>query len=399
MSEYSRVSQAINTLRSKVNGLYVPKSQSEMIPDSIQHQIISIPSSSAPSFGGSAIIDIKQNGTILHDLSLALTLSPCTGTTGGTLPNLSTGFLLIDRIEFRMGNGNIFYTVFGLEQFLIHQIMESDSVRTKLNNSVGNYNSAANRNSLFVNSGTYYIHLKSVLDVIRPMLFNDQNSIQLNVVFRNLNQCYNANGATGSVVCNMISLSALCQISRLDQSTLSFRTQEISRFPYQNLFLDLRPASFIVPTGVTQSSSVLSQVTGNVVYLMFVVKPTSASITSTTFTQLRSFSISDSTGTSITTGQNVPDGLAKNLQALWSRSSYGCDNEAGSHFYAWSFSANPIDALKHGVDSGSFKFNGTQSLNLVFNTTTAETFTVDLFCYVESVCEQTLSGFRKIAIA
>ena len=404
--EPSRVSSAITSNRSKVNGLYVPEYQSKMLPDSIRHELMVTPSSSAPAFGGVCILDFKEKNVVLHNLALNFNVSAVSGTTGGTLPNLNPCFFWVDRVEINI-NGTIMQTIFGLEQFLLHQILSRDEERLNRNLSCGHYSSNANRNALFTGaSNNYYLNLKSCLDVVRPAILTAGHDIQFKVYFNSLASVYNANSATGTPVCTFNSCSLVSNVSRLDQNTQSYKLQEMSKIPLQTLFHETRVGTYVVQSGITSTSLVLSQIAGNVAYIMFVVRPT-ASLTGTgmyNFTQLRNWQLVDGTSSSLCGGSPVPALLSASvLNSRWSKSTYCSETSLGltdnnANYYCWSFSGDPISALRDGCDQSSRRFNGTESLQLTFNSALGASVQIDLFAYCETVCEQNASGFRKIAV-
>ena len=119
--ERSRVASAIASNRTKVSGLYVPEYQQKMLPDTLKHDVMITPSSSAPGFGGICILDFKEKNVVLHNLALHFNVSAVTGTTGGTNPSLSPAYFWIDRLEIYI-NGTVMQTVFGWELHLLHQI-------------------------------------------------------------------------------------------------------------------------------------------------------------------------------------------------------------------------------------------------------------------------------------
>ena len=232
--ENNRVACSINPERSKVNGLYVPKYQKEMVNDQIAHQYITIPSSTSPAFGSMCTLELKLSGVVLHDISLLLNLSPCTGTSSGN-PTLCNGYSMIDRVEFLL-SGQTFFISTGLEQLILHNIFENDAVRTNRNYAAGAYNSITNRANYFQNGGQYVLHLKNVLDSIRHVLINDSHSVEIKIYFQSLQNCYIPSGATGTLSCSMNSSSILARVSRLDLASLQYKTSEITKFPYQTLF-------------------------------------------------------------------------------------------------------------------------------------------------------------------
>ena len=66
--------------RVNIEGYNLPVSQSITLNSDLKHEVLVIPSTSAPAFGGFHSIHIREKNIVLHNLSLQLVLSPVTGT-------------------------------------------------------------------------------------------------------------------------------------------------------------------------------------------------------------------------------------------------------------------------------------------------------------------------------
>ena len=405
-SPSSRVISGILSNRGKVNGLYVPDYQSRMISDSLRTEIAIIPSSSAPSFGGVCILDFREKNCVLHNLCLNLNLTPVTGISGGTNPNLNPGNFFFDRIEMFV-SGVCMHTIFGVENHLLNQILENDEQRIARNYGTALYSSAVNRNTFFTAGGNYYINLKSFIDVIRPTILNDSHNIQFKVYFNTLGSVFNAVGGTGTPVCSMNSASLVAKITRLDQNTASYKLQELTKMgSLHTMYHETKPMTAILNSGITTTNIVLSALSGNIACLWFVIRPTSGLSGSGmwNFLQIRSFALVSSSGENLVGGSQIPALLSTSiLNTRWSKSTYctetslgGTDNAA--NYYCWSFSADPVASLKDGCDFGSRKFTGSEQLQITFNSALASTHQIDIYAYSECIADQTLSGIRKIVV-
>jgi hypothetical protein len=64
----------------------------------------------------------------------------------------------------------------------------------------------------------------------------------------------------------------------------------------------------------------------------------------------------------------------------------------------WSFSADPVAALSNGQALSSRKLTGGEQLVLNFGTALTTQVQVEVYAFVESVIDQSLSSIRKISL-
>jgi hypothetical protein len=80
----------------------------------------------------------------------------------------------------------------------------------------------------------------------------------------------------------------------------------------------------------------------------------------------------------------------------WNNSNYTADyvtSVSNSYIYQYSFGANPTALFTRGQHSNSHVFTGAELLDVVFNSALGATYQLDIFAFIESKVEQTLSGF------
>ena len=83
--------------RVNIEGYNLPVSQSITLNSDLKHEVLVIPSTSAPAFGGFHSIHIREKNIVLHNLSLQLVLSfTCHRYVARGL--FRTGFLLLYKI-------------------------------------------------------------------------------------------------------------------------------------------------------------------------------------------------------------------------------------------------------------------------------------------------------------
>ena len=406
-SPSARVVAGAGGSRTKMGNLYLPSGQAaNHLPDGQKHDLVVIPSSSAPAFGGTMICDFKEKNCVLHNLILQFNVSALTGLTGGTTPNFNPAAFWINHIDILIG-GSIFQTVYGNELFLMTQVLENDEQRIAKNAVQGSYANPIQRNALSLTTNNYYVSIKSFIDQIKPTLLTDQHAIQLRVYFDTLTNNVNFSGATGTPIVSFNSCNLLARITRLDQSLSQYRLAEMSKMPFSSVSHETKLGTYIINTGTTQSSLILSAITGNVAALFFVVRPT-ASMSGTgyyTYSPISQFSILDSSSMNLVGGSPIPAGLAILLNSQWSKSSYATENYLATansgifaNYYCWSFAADPISALKDGCSITTRRFNGSESLVITFPSATTQTMQVDVYGYCENVIQFSTSGVQKVSI-
>jgi hypothetical protein len=164
--------------------------------------------------------------------------------------------------------------------------------------------------------------------------------------------------------------------------------------------------SFNVQSGVSQSNITLSPINGKVALFYFVVRPviSSSNDDSTKYTKIKSFSINNSAGSNITSGQQISSEMSLSyLSPYWTTSSYlsetatgasltGAIVDNGANVYMWSFSSNPVRAMHTGARLSSQVFTGSETLTINWTSALTQAYTVDVFCMREQYVA--LSSFK-----
>ena len=181
---------------------------------------------------------------------------------------------------------------------------------------------------------------------------------------------------------------------------------KISQKPFHYRFQETRFGQFTVQAGVLSTNIVLTPIVGRVSYLHFTVRPATGLTQdlADVFLPVVSFSILDSTSTNITGGQVVNSAMA--LQILhkdWIQSSYSSETATGvvnnnAYVYMYSFSADPIQTALNAVPLNSHYFRGNEQLQLVFPSTTASNYQVDVYASCKAVFELGQTSVRKLAV-
>ena len=151
----------------------------------------------------------------------------------------------------------------------------------------------------------------------------------------------------------------------------------------------------------------LSSLVGNVAAIIFTCRPAGSitGATATAYTQLSSFALLDGASTNLVGGQSLPASLAANiLNREWCKSSYHSETSFGvtnnsANFYMWSFSADPVGAIKEGLAFSSRRLTGQEQLQLTFpSAVAAGGVAVDIYALTESIIECGVMEVRKVSI-
>ena len=111
---------------------------------------------------------------------------------------------------------------------------------------------------------------------------------------------------------------------------------------FDNIFHETLVSSSVVPLGLTTTTIVLNQFVGNLSHFIFTVRNLATASSGTgfyTFTQIASFALLDSGGSTIS--GTITAALASTLNRDWIASSYNVENslvpslDSGANFYIW----------------------------------------------------------------
>lgn len=387
----------------KYGGLYLPDYQAMHLPQNTRHEIVVIPSTSAPSFSGQFVCDLKMKNIVLHSVGLQFNLGSVSGISGGTSPCLNPAFFLPQRIDILV-SGNVVQTVYANELFLLANLLVSDEERKLTNICAGDYSSAAQRNALTTANSSYFVPIKCFIDQIRPALLTENHQIQLRVFMNSLSDCFANNSATGVASMAINYCNLIARVSYLTPDVAQYRLTEMSKIPYQSLAHETRVGSFSIPSGVSSASLVLTPITGNIASLIFVVRPTASLVSSGAFayTQISSFNILDSAGQSLVGGQPIPHALSVWLNSKFTKSTYTSENSLSTtnnnaNVYIWSHSADMVATLRDGLALNSRRYQGSETLVVNFGSSLGAGVTLDLYSFSEIIIQQTPTGFNKIS--
>lgn len=351
--------------------------------------IVTVPSVSAPSFGGTFLLEYKENNTEVLDMVIQFNYSALTGTTS---TNFVPAFFHPLRIEW-IQSGQVQDTYLATEQFLRNNIYVEDEDRNYVNIGAGAYQSSTQRIALAGANSSYYLPLRGLFKQGHSVpVLNNNHWITLRIVMDSL---VNITAPAGAPVCTFTGCNLMAKVIRLRAEEAQERLHLIRKRPMHIKFSESRNIQTVVRSGVSTASILLNTLVGRISHLMFVVRPT-ASISNAgafSFNQIASFAIFDG-NTNITSGQDITNSQALHvLNKDWVLSTYTSENSLGygtnnnANVYMWSWALDPIGCILEGKSSGFYKFSGNELLRINFGSTLGADVQVDVFAYNEAVLE------------
>ena len=388
------------------HGHNVAHSQHINVPH-MKHESIIIPSTSAPTWGGYFVIDFRERNCILHDLVLQFNVSALTGytATNSTSPRYTPAYFWFSRIELVQNNNVI---VNANQQFISNQLFNFDEQINLINLGCGAYNNTTQRATLAASANSYYVDLWNYFQQGHLPILHQKDDVQVRIYMDTLanNAITGTATLTASPISTINSCNLIAKVTRLQSSDISNRLKSIQSRPEYYKFNELRFGTFAVNSGVSQTSIVLTPLTGHCNYLFFTVRPT-ASITGEgyyNYTAISNFALLDGTSTNIVGGQAIPSAMALlYLGRDWSKSSYLSETALsttnnGANVYLWSFSASCVETAETGIDINTYKFTGNEQLQITFTGSLAAGVTVDVYAHMSSLVEVSHNAIRKISV-
>ena len=388
--------------RVKVHGLNLPAHSAVSLPSNMKQEILIIPSSSTPAFGSFFTIDINAKNIIVNNMYLQFNYGIVVGSSLVGYFNPSWFHML--RAELIM-NGSTVDTIYGNQQFLMHQKLFYNEDVLALNQSAGQYNSTAQRTLLSSQSvaNTFYVPIRCFLNESKLALLNNTDNVQLRIYMDTLaNIFYVSSGTLTS--CTFNSANLVMDITRVDQDEANRRIVDMHSFNHHYIFHTTSYFPATIPSGVSSATLILASIVGNVSHLLFTLRASTVGLGAWNYTQLASFAILDNASSNIVGGQALPASLCANLlNAQWCLSSYNTETSFGAvnnnaNFYVYSFSSDPVDALLHGRSLGSRRFYGQEQLQLTFTGALGANLSLDCYAFIENVLEQGTFSVKKISM-
>jgi hypothetical protein len=380
----------------------------------MKNETVIIPSTSNPSFGSYFIFDMKEKGCYLHNLSIQFQVGPLTVTNPVNIPanypHFNPAVFWYTRIELVI-NSQVIDTYYPTQQFVHQQLFNDEPTRRFINNSMGAYDSIAQRYYLSSRYSNYNVELVDLFKHAHLPLLHPKDDVQLRVYMDTLQNCAliapaGSTGSSGILNCGAIKANLLAKVSRLQHQHTQLLHKHHLR-PNHYKFLETRFGTFNINAGTGSTTIVLTPIVGLVSYLFFTVRyATGSGIENDneyTFLPITQFAILDNTSTNIVGGQAISGDYALSfLNKDWCKSSYTAETQYGvvnnnAYVYMYSFSADPVESATTGVGFNAHRFIGNEQLQLTFPVS-ATNLQVDLYAMCEAVLESTQTYVKKISL-
>ena len=387
-------------------------SQVSNVPHGLKNESIIIPSQSSPSFGAQFTIQFNQTNLFLHDMVLDFNVGAIQ-TTGTAVfntnsPRLNPSALWIQKIEIKIGS-SVISTLYDLDIFEHIELWSQDEThRIYLNNAMGLYSSPASRYTLSNTTSDWFVPIKCFLNSSHIPIISLGQMITLNVYMQPLANLVTNSLASGSITsqtCTINSCSLIARTTEMTQDLVNSTTTMLTKTPTTYYFSDVKYQSFVMQSGITQFTGVLSNITGPLQALYFVVRPTTGLTGDNefSFTAINNFQILDGGSTNIVGGSSLKGTFNQTVQASqWVKTFYFNDSFTGtsnSYVYLYAFSIEPIQDINMGKSSGGTRnFVGTESIQVVLNSSLSSTYQLDVYAYIRAGVCLTANGGSKVNV-
>jgi hypothetical protein len=373
------------------NGLNVPVSQYVDV-NPMKHEMIVLASNNQANWGTMTQFDYKEIDLYLHRLILSYNVGAITGLTGSVAnyPRFQPANYFFDRIEILVG-GNIVQTVLPDSVIFRNNLFQIDAERKFFNLGTGDYASASQRASMASTTSTYNIDLTSFVSQSHPLICNSKHNVTIKVYNTTIASVVEQSSLTGVPVAVMNSLYLLVDVSRVSSEFSQAHNMQLMQRPQHNLYPACIQTSYPVQAGASSGSFLLNNVVGRVLYMLVLLRDTTVSVKSPKSLAISSYNILASGGSSLIGGQAVSRANYMTFAKNWGPSSFLTENSLGStdnsiNVIMYSFCGDPTSADQRGQFYNSYRFVGTEQLQLTFPTT-SNVCQVDVLTFIESAVE------------
>lgn len=383
---------------SNSKGHNLPITQASDYSSRDRFETIVIPSTTQANFGGYFVIDLKEQGVELKQLTLQYNLSAISVMTSGMF---SPAQFFASKIEIWQG-GVCQLNIYPEEQFLQSQIFERDEDRNLINCAAGIYSSTTQRIAMAANANSYYHTLRDYVKCAgSTFILSESHNIQLRIW---LNPLANITSGTGTATATITNVNLLAKIRRLDENEKNYQMKALMKTPFSFKYNEVKTQTNQVASGASNIVFTLPNLVGNISLVAFIVRPTSGLTGNAqfSFTQVASFEYLSSGGTNITGGNVITSSQALLLygndvclSSYLSENAQGLVNN-GANVYLYSFSADAVNDVLTGVDAGVYKFTGAEQLRINFVSALGSASQVDIYAFNSKVLVYTKNGVKSM---
>jgi len=387
-------------------GLFTSPHQSANLgsSDILKQELLIVPSTSTPVFGSTFIIDFKQKGVILNNISLAFNVGAVSGLTPTTAYYFIPAIFWITKMDVIVG-GVIIDTLYGQCQFLKKNLFSNgDEDRKSYNQAMGSYsNTATQLNALATASSQYIVDLDTVFNQSVLHFVDGMPDVQLRITLDTVANCLYENSATGTASATISSCNLLAKVSRTSPELNNSTAVALKRHgALHNLYHSTLYMPVVAQSGISTISIPLTALNGNIAGIFFTVQPTASLIDlgNYAYTQITSYNILSNGGNSLVGGQPISDAMSRfQLGKYYFDSTFLCETTSNSYVYFYSFSCDIKKALETGSCLGSHRFSGAEILQINFASALTATNQINIWALQESCLELTHNGVRKLYIS
>lgn len=384
------------------SGLNVQENQHVSI-NPMKHETIVLASNNQANWGSMTQFDFREKDLYLHRLILSYNIGAITGLTGtvANYPRFQPANYFFDRIEILV-SGNVVQTILPDSVIFRNNLFQTDAERQFYNLGTGSYSSAAHRANLAAATSTYNVDLSSFVSQSRPLICDANHNVTVKVYNTAIANVVEQSTLTGTPVAVMNPLYLLIDISRVSSEFAESHRLMLNQRPQHNLYPSCIQTSYPVQAAATSGTFLLNNVVGRVLYMIVLLRDTTISVRSPQSLAITSYNILSSSGTSLIGGQSIVRVNYMTWAKNWGPSSFLTENSLGLtnngiNAILYSFCGDPTAADQRGLFYNSYKFNGTEQLQLTFGAST-NACQVDVLTFVEAAVEFSGTSAKQIIL-
>ena len=243
-------------------------------------------------------------------------------------------------------------------------------------------------------SSTWVIPLRCFVQHVKPEILNQNHSLRVSMILENLsNLVTQIVGTTTLPICTINSCTLVAKIAKYSNELVLQKSMVLSKNIYRDIFYSNFSQQFISNVGSTSSTVLLSNFSGNISFLYFIVRPVVSTTKETALTytpNVASFNIFSATGESMS--NLITSQLSQYvINKSQTKSSFAADNAVYSFYHG-------LDAVKQmetGLPNGYKTYSGSESLQINFTSALLVAHQIDIYASNLSVFSQNMNGMSK----
>ena len=384
----------------KIN--HAQPNQAPKVPRGVyQHIIITTPSSSVPSVGSFFCIDLKQKNIQIHKLSLLFNV-----TSSRVSTPLNPAWCWFNHIDLVIGGTNIIDTLYPDFNFIRAQSENVDADRTMMNYNVGNYLDLTSNSAKWADGLPHYatLNLSTFYNQANVPLLTNGHELQLRVYLNDASYWLtNVENVGAPIVINSCSL--ISSVTLIPDAGAQAEILQIAKVPKDYMFTTTLHSIYSQVAGTNTANITLTSLTGSIHAVYFTIKATNALNYSNwfNFMPISQFTILSASGTNIVGGSPILNdfGLLELSSKWFPGSTFFSESYSGvnpSYVYCYSFSNDMHSVAKNASHNSTYKFIGSEQLQIVFPTNLPTDVQIDVWGAAEAGIRLGSTFVQKILI-